>query len=64
MVMEAANSTKSVMKGTVEGLRVMVGGIEFVLSAQVISDAPFKLLLGHPFLVLASAITRDFEHGG
>ena len=31
--------------------------MEFHLQIQVVGDAPFDLLLGHPFFMLASCVT-------
>lgn len=63
MMMEAANAQKTLTRGMVKSLKVTVGGIEFVLSAQVSDSVPFDLLLGRPFHALANLVTRDFDNG-
>ncbi|KAG6328600.1 hypothetical protein ID866_10491 [Astraeus odoratus] len=59
MTLEAANKSKEEMLGIVENMRLKIGGMEFKLQIHVVGDAPFDLLLGHPFFSLASCVTCD-----
>ena len=57
--LEAANKSKEDTLGVIENVRLKLGSMEFRLQIQVVGDAPFDLLLGHPFFALASCVTRD-----
>lgn len=61
--LEAANNTSALTLGLCADLDVNIGGLSFLLQAQVVEDAPFSLLLGRPFLALAGAKEETFYDG-
>jgi hypothetical protein len=63
MTMEAANPTTSNTLGLVKNLKVSVGDFLYFLLVQVVEKAGFEVLLGHPFTVIAQALTKDFSDG-
>ncbi|KZV80434.1 hypothetical protein EXIGLDRAFT_568611, partial [Exidia glandulosa HHB12029] len=61
--LEAANNTTAATLGLCADLEVDIGGLVFVLHAQVVEEAPFSLLLGRPFLALARAVEETAFDG-
>ncbi|KZV90842.1 hypothetical protein EXIGLDRAFT_616376, partial [Exidia glandulosa HHB12029] len=61
--LEAANNTTNATLGLCANLSVKIGGLDFVLHAQVVEEAPFSLLLGRPFLALATATEETSRDG-
>ena len=57
--LEAANKSKEDTLGVIENVRLKLRSMEFRLQIQVVGDAPFDVLLGRPFFVLASCVTCD-----
>ncbi|KZV86747.1 hypothetical protein EXIGLDRAFT_575788, partial [Exidia glandulosa HHB12029] len=53
--MTAANGSTGSTMGVCVNLPVNIAGITFYVQAHVVEEAPFSLLLGRPFLVLAAA---------
>ena len=63
MTMESANSTTSNTLGMMKNLKVTIGEFLYFLPCQVVKQARFEVLLGHPFTVIAEAVTKDFQNG-
>jgi hypothetical protein len=61
--MEVANSATNWMLGCVEYLTLQIGDIPFKVHAHVIEDAPFQVLLGHPFQRIVLSILEDRPDG-
>ena len=61
--MYSANSTFPMTMGMVENYPVKIGPTKFLLQIQVVADAHFEVLLGHPFFDVANCSeisqTRD-----
>ncbi|KZS86452.1 hypothetical protein SISNIDRAFT_414384 [Sistotremastrum niveocremeum HHB9708] len=63
MRMEGADTSKSVTLGSVQDLRITVGEITVLVQAQVVKNAPFRLLLGRPFFSVTQATRKDTSSG-
>ena len=63
MVMESANLSKNETMGLLQNLKIVIGGYEFYVQAQVVQNAPYELLLGRPFFTLTQATHRHFSNG-
>lgn len=63
MVMESANATKDTTLGLLRNLPVRIGNSTFYLQVQVFENAPYEMLLGHPFLTLTQAQTHHYSNG-
>jgi hypothetical protein len=63
MMMEAANATTNNTLGLVKNLKVLVSDFLYFLLVQVVEKAGFEVLLGHPFTIVAHALTKDFSDG-
>jgi hypothetical protein len=61
--MEAANSATNWTLGCVEYLTLQISNIPFKVHAHVIEDAPFRVLLGHPFQCVVLSILEDRPDG-
>ncbi|KZS86801.1 hypothetical protein SISNIDRAFT_420494, partial [Sistotremastrum niveocremeum HHB9708] len=59
MEMESADTGVSRTKGNVRNLPLIIGGICIYVQAQVLPKAPFRLLLGRPFLAVTRAVQQD-----
>lgn len=62
-LLEGATSSVSATIGIVRDLPVTIGGITFYVQAQVVTRAPYRILLGRPFYALASAIHHSSRDG-
>jgi hypothetical protein len=58
--MEAANSTITKTHGCLRNIHFT---FDIYLQVQVMLDAPYDILLGHPFYALTECITKDFANG-
>jgi hypothetical protein len=63
MSMESANSGTTHTLGVVENHPVRIGPITVHLQIQVISDAPFEVLLGRPFFDVANCAEVSRQGG-
>lgn len=63
VTLEAANKMKSQTLG-VANFKLQVGPIMLAVQAHVVESAPFEVLLGWPFYVITSCVTRDSVNGG
>jgi hypothetical protein len=61
--MEAANSTITKMHGCLCNVCFTFNNIDIYLQVQVMPNAPYDILLGHPFYALTECITKDFANG-
>ena len=62
--MEGTNGATSWTVGCAEYLPMQVAGIEFQLHAHVLKEAPFRILLGHPFEHALLSSLEDKPGGG
>jgi hypothetical protein len=62
--MEATNSTMTKMHGRLHNIRFTFDDIDIYLQVQVMPNAPYDILLGHPFYALTECITKDFAVRG
>ncbi|PPQ72997.1 hypothetical protein CVT25_007246, partial [Psilocybe cyanescens] len=60
MVMESANSSKDSTLGLLQNLKVSVGGYNFFIQVQVVKEAPYKFLVGLPFMSLTQLVTKHY----
>ena len=63
MFMESVNGQSNVTMGTLPCIRFMVREINLYCTVQVIQDAPFECLIGHPFTALAQTVSHEFQDG-
>lgn len=63
MTLEAADAGKSSTLGRIRDARFRVAGVDLKLQVQVVSVAPFEVLLGRPFFALTKCETKDFLSG-
>ncbi|KAF8802125.1 hypothetical protein BYT27DRAFT_7226508 [Phlegmacium glaucopus] len=63
IVMESANLTKNKTMGLIKNLKLTIGRYDFYIQAQVVKDAPYKVLLGWPFFTLTQASHQHFSNG-
>jgi hypothetical protein len=61
--MEATNSTITKMHSRLCNVRFTFDDIDIYLQVQVMPNAPYNVLLGHPFYTLTECITKDFANG-
>ncbi|KXN81371.1 hypothetical protein AN958_05124 [Leucoagaricus sp. SymC.cos] len=61
--MESANLSKDMTLGLLRDLPVQVGSCILYLQVQVFENAPYEILLGHPFLTLTKAQTHHYSNG-
>ena len=59
LCMRDANGGTKTTFGVVENLEVQINGISILVHAWIIENPPYRLLLGRPFQVAASADTED-----
>ena len=57
--MRDANGGTKMTFGVVENLDIQINGISILVHAWIIEDPPYRLLLGRPFQLAASADTED-----
>ena len=62
--MESANASTSMTLGLIENHPVQLGPITFYLQIQVVENAPFEVLLGHPFFDIANCKEISRSGGG
>jgi hypothetical protein len=60
--MEAANSTVTKTHGCLRNIWFTFDDIDIYLRVQVMPNAPYDILLGHPFYALMECITKDFAN--
>jgi hypothetical protein len=60
--MEAANSTITETHGRLRNIHFTFDNIDIYLQVQVMPNAPYDILLGHPFYALMECITKDFAN--
>lgn len=63
MVMESANTSCEATIGLLLNLQVSIGNCNFYFQVQVVENASYEMLLGHPFLMLTQASTCHFSNG-
>ncbi|KAF8800844.1 hypothetical protein BYT27DRAFT_7227300 [Phlegmacium glaucopus] len=63
IVMESANTSKNRTMGLLHDLRIIIGGYNFYVQAQVVRDAAYEMLIGRPFFTLTRATTQHFQNG-
>jgi hypothetical protein len=61
--MEAANSTITKTHGRLHNVRFTFDNIDIYLQVQVMPNAPYDILLGHPFYTLTECVTKYFTNG-
>ena len=49
--------------GQLQDLKMNIGEYVFCLQVQVVSDTPYKMLLGRPFFTLMQASHKHFDNG-
>ncbi|KAF8812818.1 hypothetical protein BYT27DRAFT_7220782 [Phlegmacium glaucopus] len=63
IVMESANLTKDKTMGLIKNLKLIIGGYDFYIQAQVVKNAPYEVLLGWPFFTLTEASHQYYSNG-
>ena len=63
LVMGTANGTQSTSLGEIPRVCIVIGGFLVLISAQVVKNAPFDILLGRPFFQHCEAVTKDAANG-
>src|SRR5882724_2074870 len=63
MFMESANGQANMTMGMIPSICFSVGEVSLYCSFQVVRNAPFKCLLGLPFMSLASTKSQEFPDG-
>ncbi|KAF8810011.1 hypothetical protein BYT27DRAFT_7021069, partial [Phlegmacium glaucopus] len=63
IVMESANLTKDKTMGLIKNLKLIIGGYDFYVQAQVVKNAPYEVLLGRPFFTLTEASHQHYSNG-
>jgi hypothetical protein len=63
MPMQGANGDVTSTLGAIVDLPVQIGEITFYVQAQVVQNAPFRLLFGRPFFTLAQSSIENREGG-
>ena len=63
MFMESANGQANATMGMLPRIWFTVGEINLYCMVQVVWEAPFKCLIGWPFMALAQAVSREFQDG-
>jgi hypothetical protein len=61
--MEAANSTITKMHSHLHNICFTFDDIDIYLQVQVMPNAPYDILLSHPFYALTECITKDLANG-
>ena len=62
--MVAADHSRSSTLGNLENVLLKFGDVELYIQVQAVEDAPFDILLGQPFFVVAGAQTLHRTSGG
>src|ERR1700721_452943 len=62
-MMENADGGKRVTVGLLSNVPFTIGCNTFWLQVQVVNNCPCEILLGRPFMTLASCRTRDYPNG-
>src|SRR5882724_7507334 len=60
MFMESANGQSNATMGSIPSICFSIGEVSLYCQVQVIKEAPFKCLLGLPFMCLASTKCQEF----
>ncbi|KAF8800910.1 hypothetical protein BYT27DRAFT_7116368 [Phlegmacium glaucopus] len=62
IVMESANLTQDKTLGLIKDLKLIIGGYDFYVQAQVVREAPYEVLLGRPFFTLTQASHQHYSN--
>ncbi|KAG9227045.1 hypothetical protein CCMSSC00406_0008245 [Pleurotus cornucopiae] len=63
ITMESANLSSNQTIGLAHNVKMSLGPVDLYVQAQIVNDAPYEVLLGHPFFCLTSTVTRDYPDG-
>ncbi|PSS37205.1 hypothetical protein PHLCEN_2v952 [Hermanssonia centrifuga] len=63
IMMQAANNAKDLTLGRVKNLPFHFGDVTLPLQVHIVRNAPYEVLLGRPFFMLASSQTLDYPDG-
>lgn len=62
-MLETANLGVTRTLGQIPNAKITLGGIDFSVPMQVVSDGPFLILLGRPFFAVSRCETKDYASG-
>ncbi|KAF9537747.1 hypothetical protein CPC08DRAFT_651632, partial [Agrocybe pediades] len=63
MLIESANESTNSTLGLLHNLKIVIGGYDFFVQAQVVEHAPYEMLLGLPLLTYTESALKLFKDG-
>ncbi|KAF9546812.1 hypothetical protein CPC08DRAFT_613658, partial [Agrocybe pediades] len=63
MLIESANESTNSTLGLLHNLKIVIGGYDFFVQAQVVENAPYEMLLGLPLLTYTESVLKLFKDG-
>jgi hypothetical protein len=60
MVMEAENCSENMTLRVISNLEIWIGELSFFVQAQIISQAPYNILLDRPWEMITRCMTQNY----